>query len=406
MYYKNAQEFLRIKKLQNIPISVDFIYVVEKEINKIIIVYNKKELYNKINSIINFIIYEINDDISWLDRLYIIQNQLKNDSSSMHSFEIRYGKENAMRLFKEKNNKTKGTIDKYTSKYGEIGEDMWKNKYGMNGQSIDKYVKKYGLIEGNVKYQEYIKKRNCTYQNNKILGKKYDNGRSLEKYINRHGEEEGLKKYLERNRKQSYRFSLKYYIDNYGDIDGIEKWNEYKLKMNKTSLNSFVLKHGEELGKIKYDEFVDKIKYANSLEFYLEKYGDIDGVEKWNDYRNKTIFKKSLYSKISQDLFWMIYENLDNNMKNICNFGELNSEWFIKDGNNIYFFDFVIKKLVIEFDGEYWHSLKQTQKNDKLKENLLKKFNYKLLRINERDYLNDKMKTLNHCLNFIKENYE
>lgn len=58
--------------------------------------------------------------------------------------------------------------------------------------------------------------------------------------------------------------------------------------------------------------------------------------------------------------------------------------------DNRYLVDFFVpsKNLVIECDGEYWHSLAGTRKKDALENAYLKKQGYNLIRISERDILN------------------
>lgn len=77
---------------------------------------------------------------------------------------------------------------------------------------------------------------------------------------------------------------------------------------------------------------------------------------------------------------------------------------FSHDGINKYrFYDFTIlsKRLIIEYDGAYWHSTAVADTNDKFKDNLAKINGFKLLRISSTDDLRtNKLK----IENFINEN--
>lgn len=405
-YYETIDELLKLKKFNSIIFDDKLKCSFEFELLKIIKIYSRKELNNRLQNIYNFIYYNVDNLISWVDRLKIIQNKLKNDSSSLYSHIIRYGDIEGEKKFNQKNIKCSQTLEKYVNMYGEIGHEMWRKKYENNGHSLNKYILKYGSEIGCVKWNNYINKRKLTYLKNKNFGKKYRNGRTLDEYIDNYGVEMGSELYNKRNLEQSYRFSKKYYINKYGDEQGKIMWDEYRKSMKKTSKISFIERYGEELGIIKYDELIKKKIYQNSLDYYIVKYGDEQGKIMWDEYRNKTIFKVQKYSKISQELFWCIYENINDNLKKICKFAELNFEWFIRDNKTIYFFDFVIGNIVIEFDGSYWHSLEKTIKNDRIKENVLLNSKYKLLRIPEKSYLDNKEDIILMCLNFIKENYE
>ena len=75
----------------------------------------------------------------------------------------------------------------------------------------------------------------------------------------------------------------------------------------------------------------------------------------------ESFFEKSnsgIYSKMSQNIFWKIYDRLPQNLKNKTYFGELNREFVITSAGKNYFYDFVISniKYCIEFNGDYWHA--------------------------------------------------
>jgi len=265
-YYKNIEELLSLKLLKEVSHLVNDKSKIE--LVKIIKKYTKKELRNRIINIATFIKYNVSSEVSWCDRIFLIKNVLKNDSSSLKSFIIRYGEKDGEKLFLIKNNKTKPILD-----CSNITE--WKKRYENVGESLDKYIK---------------------------------------------------------------------------------------------------------------------------------LYGEKNGIVKWNEYRNKTIFKKQKYSKISQELFWYVYDILNEKQKKFVYFAEKNSEYFFRKNKTIIFADFKLKNIIVEFDGEYWHSSKETKIRDKIKDNIYYENNCFLLRINERDYLNDKNNVINTVVEFINKN--
>jgi len=157
-----------------------------------------------------------------------------------------------------------------------------------------------------------------------------------------------------------------------------------------------------------------------SLDKCIKKYGEVDGKKRWLDRQEKwhKNYKKSNFSKVSQELFFGISEKLDD-LTNIY-FAQLNDskEKDLSGVNYEYrlkldrvllpdFIDIKNKK-IIEFDGEYWHGERNQYSFDLLtrdaeKEKIYDKFGYKLLRVKERDYNDFKEETIELCVNFLKQ---
>ena len=120
------------------------------------------------------------------------------------------------------------------------------------------------------------------------------------------------------------------------------------------------------------------------------------------------------YSIISQTLFWEIYNKIKP-FYNKISFATLDkngeSDWsgkshekFINHEGNLYFYDFCIddNKKIIEFDGDYWHSLETVKKKDITKSLLLESMGYKLYRVNEKDFKSDPQEIINKCIKFLQ----
>ena len=344
------------------------------EISKILEVYNCQTIKNRLKNIHDFIKYDVDGD--WLYRINIIRTVLVNDVMSDYSLEIRYGKENVSVIKKELSKKVSHTLEKYLEKYGEVeGKVKWEEfkEKSKTPWGLESCVKKYGECKGKIKWKERLNKKINT-QNERKKNKPYRNGRTLTEYQNRYGVKDGYDKWLKRNNKHSYRFSKKYYIETYGDKIGNEKWLEYKLTMNKTSLTSFIGRYGEIEGNIKYKNHITKL------------------------------FKSGLfYSKISQELFYLIYDKIDKVKHKDIRFAKLNGEeiFYDKINNNTILVDFKCGNKIIEFDGEYWHSKPEQIEKDKLRDNYLISKGYHILRVKESDYKNDKEKIITECLMFL-----
>jgi hypothetical protein len=176
---------------------------------------------------------------------------------------------------------------------------------------------------------------------------------------------------------QNYSIRLETMIEKYGDIDGTEKWNNYCEKQSITNtytykkdkygwteeqfdeynksrsvtIDNCIKKHGEIDGLKIWNDYIDKQRYSCSLDYFIEKYGEDIGHEKFEKFsKNRQSF--SGYSNISQVLF----ESLKNKInKNYTYFhAECNNEYSIGP----YYLDFFIEELnlAIEFYGDVWHA--------------------------------------------------
>lgn len=238
-------------------------------------------------------------------------------------------------------------------------------------------------------------------QNNfyeRILKLKEKRGVTLNKLKLRYGEEEGIKRWEEYRKKQSINGSSKeWFIQKLGEEEGIKRWNKINfLKSN--SVPSLVERLGiseEEAEKIVENNFIKNIR-------------------------------KNFYSKISQKLFWQLYEKIKDNYKNIF-FAELNHEFgkYSKELSRYCLYDFVIEdiKFCIEFQGDNYHGNPKFYKpNDKLKargvtniivknvwEEDLKKKNtllnngYDLIYVWESDYVENEERVIELCLKRIEK---
>lgn len=365
--------------------------------------YDNKTINNRMKNVYNFIKYDVDGD--WLERLLLIQTDLKIDNSSLKSFNIRYGEKNGLRLFNEKNDKVRIDKNFFIRKYGEVdGIKYWlKHKDSLLSWGEKSYIKKYGEELGKIKWCNALTKKNNTMIERKKI-KPYKNGRTLKEYQVRYGELNGYKLWDLRNKRQSFRFSEEYFTIKYGIELGLKYYNEYKISMIKTTLKSFIERYGEKIGTERYDSFINKIKFSSSEEFYIKKYGVIIGKLKYQEYINKKIVKFPGYSKISQILFWEIYNNLLDIHKNNVYFSELNGEFtfFVNEKwCKILSVDFKFGDKIIEFDGDYWHSKECQKDKDILRDKYLKSNGYKILRIKENEFNNDRVNIINKCLKFI-----
>ena len=187
-------------------------------------------------------------------------------------------------------------------------------------------------------------------------------------------------------------------------------------------------------------EKISKIQNRFSLKICIEKYGKEEGQKIFSDRQNKwldtlnskteeekieinrkKLFNNSGYSKVSQELFWRIYDSFQNND---IRFEELNSEIIRYDKSNKkhYKYDYVdfTNKKCIEFNGDYWHcnptkynedfihpimniKAKQIWEKDIKKNKWMEERGYQILIIWESEYKKNPQQILEKCIRFIND---
>lgn len=154
-----------------------------------------------------------------------------------------------------------------------------------------------------------------------------------------------------------------------------------------------------------------------SLDICISKYGDDAGRERWLDRQEKwhKNYKKSNFSKISQDLFWLITDHLDT-LDDIY-FAQLdeNKQRDLSGKNNemrlkldkVLLPDFIDTKhkKIIEFDGVYWHGKvgRGNKSRDEYKDYIYISNGYKVLHVNENEFIKNKISVIDECVRFLKQ---
>lgn len=247
--------------------------------------------------------------------------------------------------------------------------------------------------------------------------------------------------------------NLKVFKRKYGDIEGEIRYTEYRKRLGKLStLEGCIEKYGYEEGTRKYNERIKNIKFSHSLEGKISKYGEKIGTSLHNRFRSLlsdirksedscikikgdgSLYHKlsnvsienlksiSSHSKISEKLF----DSITNRLSYILDFSDVyygDNEYFISgtkklgDFKNIRFIDFFIKskKLIIEFQGDYWHPrpneynlssymeerIEDSIHNDYNKLKLYRKLGYSVFYVHESEYINNPDSIIEECIKFI-----
>lgn len=118
------------------------------------------------------------------------------------------------------------------------------------------------------------------------FSKKLSHSHTKEGYVKKYGEKEGLAKYEKRNYNMKKCKTLEYYIEKYGNIDGSERFKNIQKK-KATTLKAMINKYGKKNGTEKYNAWKIKQKNKNSIKYFIEKYGYNNGIRKWFEKNDK-----------------------------------------------------------------------------------------------------------------------
>lgn len=363
------------------------------QIGKLIEKYDKSFLVNRRKEMIqNLLRYNVDGD--WIERIEK-SNDFGRDGFSIESCKVRYGNEIGAKIFCERR-------EKVLIKKEDYPEEEWREICEKRRSNLGEvgYIEKYGEKEGTLKWNEYLEKWKTGIEQRKKTGV-WKNGLSLEEFQERYGQEDGYSRWKSRIEKRKYSLSLQGYIDKLGEEIGKERWNKYCRDQERTSLSSFISRYGEIIGKEKYNQMREKIcKYINNSPFH---------------------------SRISQELFSMVAENLKN--KDEIRYATYNGEQYFFVGEDFcqggMCVDFKYGNCIIEFYGDFWHAnpllyesssilrhpmnhrrAEEIWEHDELRTNWLRDKGYFVLTIWESDFIVDKIKTAELCIAFINKHYE
>lgn len=142
--------------------------------------------------------------------------------------------EQAVKIAEERKNKTKGTLENFIKRHGEIeGLKKFEDFKKKSLHSLETFVAKYGAEIGELKWLEYKKSKGRNEQD---------------------------------------------YIEKYGAVTGRKKWQELcQQKSISSSKAGIISKYGREY----YDEMIARRNFKLSRQGMIAKYGEIAGVAKW-----------------------------------------------------------------------------------------------------------------------------
>jgi hypothetical protein len=110
-----------------------------------------------------------------------------------------------------------------------------------------------------------------------------------ETFVRKYGAEEGIKRF--RNKQQVCKSTEDNFKARYGE-EGETRWLQYLASRDTRSLESYVVRHGEQQGREKYERTVRGWTRQMSRDGFIERYGSVDGT---NRYEEMTMKKSGVY---------------------------------------------------------------------------------------------------------------
>lgn len=215
----------------------------------------------------------------------------------------------------------------------------------------------------------------------------------------------------EQQRKERSPFAKEFYIKR-GLSEDIRK--QFNINVAKNRTYTTQLQYWKNKGFSHEDAFIMlKERQATCrLDKFIKRYGEEDGLRKWKERQEKWLnnFPKSNYSKISQQLFKKIYENIYKDFEYVyfatIRDNNKNNEKRLMLINRLILPDFYVEERgkIIEFDGIYWH--KKNPENvirEKNRDDSIKMSGFQVLHVREDEYYKNPEEIIQKCIKFIYE---
>jgi len=279
----------------------------------------------------------------------------------------KYIEEHGIDAWNAVSRKKVNSLENKIIKYGvEVGTRKWKEGNASRICTLEKQILKYGLEEGTRKWEEF-------QSHHKVKG-------TLPGYIEKHGLELGTEKYYAKNKKLS--IGLATLIASGRGAEEIESIRGKHSKNSAITLENMIRVHGEDTGKVKYDNWVNSsrlrshrcveywiyrgytpieskwiissLQNTSSLDKFIGRYGEAVGLEKYiscNAKKNGSwSISKGRVSKLEKVFFKELSKHtyVDIEHGTTCK---------ITTESRTFFCDYadVGQNKIIEIYGDYWH---------------------------------------------------
>lgn len=247
-----------------------------------------------------------------------------------------------------------------------------------------------GFESGRLQWTHFRYKCTGRFKNGKEYQQAYPNAKvvdpdvakqcavTLKKLKEKYGDEEGQIRWDNYRRKQSYTNSFEHKLKTKGWT--IDEFNSYN-KSRASTLENFINRYGEDDGLVKWNIYCERQRYTTTVEYFKSKYGNEEGLVKWKKFcinRGKSTDIHFISQKYNVN-FEGAEQILSERFSNPPFVSELEKK-FVGEllsiiGNDVYtyktkqfciwsfelncpfFYDITSpkNKKIIEFNGDYWH---------------------------------------------------
>lgn len=343
--------------------------------------YNKKTIYNLL----------IENDKETAIKKFEEYLEVHRKKGTLVGFVERYGPEEGTRKYFEKNKKLSVGYDSLKAS-GKSEEEIARIKQTHRQKSAateERFIKNYGENVGLIKFEEWKK------------SSKFRSVRCEEFWIQKGCNRTEAKKRVSSVQRRDEDF----FLDKGWTLSEYEDYCKKKTKG--FLLEGFVEKYGEEDGEKLYRYHKQK---SSSLDYYIEKYGEIDGHIRYaNMLKLKASGTMQRNSNVQKEFAEILYNQLPLDLK-VEFVGEpiTPGKWIHYSPNDFNIRssvpDICIKHIIIEFDGDYWHSFEHVKARDEQKDKLNQQLGFTTFRVAENKFRKNPTETINQTLQFINCN--
>lgn len=145
-------------------------------------------------------------------------------------------------------------------------------------------------------------------------------------------------------------------IERYGEIDGRTKWDAYRAQQAIAGVSEswFVNKYGAEVGQQMWATVCNAKRHT--LPNYITRYGTDEGIRKYNIWLTKLCNRGYNGSKPELELATCVMQLCDPNTIVYSHLTQQYCKWSnVLDRAVMYDITIPSKRVVVEFNGDYWH---------------------------------------------------
>jgi hypothetical protein len=197
---------------------------------------------------------------------------------------------------------------------------------------------------------------------------------TLDNFILKYGVNQGTTAWETYRKKQAISNTLEYKQTTHGWTK--EEFDDFN-KSRSVTLANLIKRHGEVLGTEKWIAYCERQAYTNTEQYFIEKYGDIEGRTKYQQicflksHSVESIMQRNNCSEedaiqhysnfnhrptqFSSQLELLIVDAIEQKLGTTLRHTAKTKQYCINVNKKIYMYDIVHNNRAIEINGDYWH---------------------------------------------------